>query len=83
VIGCHEPLSIFIDTHNTGKVDPQNIAVAIRERFTLSPGQMISHLNLKRPIFAKTSAYGHFGRTDPDFTWEKLDLVDYFKRLLK
>ena len=83
VIGCHEPLSIFIDTHNTGKVDPQKIAVAIRERFTLSPGQMISHLNLKRPIFAKTSAYGHFGRNDPDFTWEKLDLVDYFKRLLK
>ena len=83
VIGCHEPLSIFIDTHNTGKVDPQKIAVAIRERFTLSPGQMISHLNLKRPIFAKTSAYGHFGRNDPDFTWEKLDCVDYFKKLLK
>jgi len=83
VIGSREPLSIFINTHNTGKVDPQNIAVAIRERFSLSPGQMIKHLNLARPIFSKTSAYGHFGRNDPDFTWENLDCVDYFKKLLK
>ncbi len=83
VIGSREPLSIFINTHHTGKVDPQDIAVAIRERFSLSPGQMIKHLNLARPIFSKTSAYGHFGRNDPDFTWEKLDCVDYFKKLLK
>ena len=82
-IGSREPLSIFINTHNTGKVDPQNIVVAIRERFTLSPGQMIELLNLRRPIYAKTSAYGHFGRNDPDFTWEKLDLVDYFKKAVK
>ncbi len=83
VIGSREPLSIFINTHNTGKVDPQEIAVAIRERFSLSPGQMIEHLNLLRPIFSKTSAYGHFGRNEPEFTWERTDCVDYFKKLLK
>lgn len=83
VIGSREPLSLFIDTHGTGKADPQKVAVAIRERFNLSPGQMIEHLKMRRPIFAKTSSYGHFGRTDADFTWENLDLVDYFKRLLK
>ena len=77
------PLSLFIDTHNTGKVDAQKIAVAIRERFDLSPGKMIEHLKLRKPIYSKTSAYGHFGRKDPDFTWEALDCVDYFKRLLK
>lgn len=82
VIGSREPLSIFINTHNTSKVDPQDIAVAIRERFSLAPGQMIEHLKLRRPIFAKTSAYGHFGRNDPDFTWENLDVVDYFKKAL-
>ncbi|MFH1874824.1 MAG: methionine adenosyltransferase [Pseudomonadota bacterium] len=79
-IGSREPISIFIDTHNTSKVDVQKILVAVRERFDLSPGKMIDYLNLRRPIFAKTSAYGHFGRNDPDFTWEKLDLVDYFKK---
>ena len=82
-IGSREPLSVFIDTHNTGKVEPQKILVAIRERFSMAPGAMIDHLNLRRPIFAKTSAYGHFGRNDPDFTWEKLDLVDYFKKTCK
>lgn len=82
-IGSREPLSVFIDTHNTGKVDPQKMVVAIRERFSLSPGSMIEHLKLRRPIFSKTSAYGHFGRNDPDFTWEKLDLVDYFKGACK
>ena len=80
VIGSREPLSIFINTHNTGKVDPQKIVVAIRERFSLAPGKMIEFLDLRRPIFSKTSAYGHFGRTEPEFTWEKLDAVDYFKK---
>lgn len=82
VIGSREPLSIFINTHNTSNVDPQKIAVAIRERFSLAPGKMIEYLKLRRPIFSKTSAYGHFGRTDPDFTWEKLDAVDYFKKVV-
>jgi S-adenosylmethionine synthetase len=81
VIGGHGPLSLFIDMHGTGKVDGQKIAAAIRERFDLSPRTMIKHLDLRRPVFSKTSAYGHFGRDDAEFTWERLDLVDMFRKL--
>ncbi|VVC01631.1 S-adenosylmethionine synthase [uncultured archaeon] len=73
VIGVAEPVSIFIDTFGTGKIDNGKLVGLIRKNFRLKPGQIIKDLNLRRPIYEKTAAYGHFGRDDPDFTWEKTD----------
>lgn len=72
-IGVSEPTSINVDTFGTNKVDEDKISAAVRKVFDLTPGGIIKTLNLKRPIYAKTAAYGHFGREDPDFTWEKTD----------
>ena len=74
-IGVAEPVSINIDCFGTNKVPVDNIEDLVREFFPTTPGNIIRHLNLKRPIFKKTAAYGHFGREDPDFTWEKTDKV--------
>jgi len=73
VIGGTEPLSINVNTHGTSKLSEEEIVKIIPKVFDLSPGGIISHLNLLRPIYRKTAAYGHFGRNDPDFTWEKTD----------
>lgn len=67
-IGVVEPMSVFVDTYGTG--DDQLCVKIINANFDLRPGMFTKHLNLKRPIYQKTAAYGHFGRTDPDFTWE-------------
>ena len=75
-IGVARPLSIMVDTFGTGTVDDSVIERAIREVFDLRPAAIIRDLGLRRPIFEKTAAYGHFGRTDPDFTWEICDRVD-------
>jgi len=72
-IGVPEPVSILVDTHETGKIDEDKIAKLIRNNFNLTPKGIIDHLQLRRPIYKKTAAYGHFGKTDPDFTWEKTD----------
>ena len=72
-IGIPEPVSILVDTFETGKIDEAKIASLIRKNFTLTPKGIIDHLNLRRPIYKKTAAYGHFGKNDPDFTWEKTD----------
>ncbi len=72
-IGVADPVSIMVDTFGTGKVDGVKIVKAVRDIFQLTPQGIISSLNLRRPIFRKTAAYGHFGRNDPDFTWEKTD----------
>ncbi|MBN1293383.1 MAG: methionine adenosyltransferase [Candidatus Latescibacteria bacterium] len=82
-IGVAEPTSINVDTFNTGTVDDELIRNAVRDCFDFTPKGIIEHLNLRRPIYAKTSAYGHFGRNDPDFTWEKTDKVDELKKALK
>ena len=82
-IGVPEPTSISVDTFNTAKVDDSALCKAIRDCFELSPKGIIEMLNLRRPIYAKTAAYGHFGRNDPDFTWEKTDKVDELKKVLK
>ena len=71
VIGVAEPVSIFVDTFETEKVPKEKIEEIIRKNFRLKPGQIITDLKLRRPIYQKTAAYGHFGREDPDFTWEK------------
>jgi S-adenosylmethionine synthetase len=75
-IGVAEPVSLMIDTFGTGKIPPDRIAQCVRETFAFKPANMISHLKLLRPIFKKTACYGHFGRNDPDFTWERTDKVD-------
>ena len=72
-IGVAEPVSVRVDTLGTSKVDPAIISDLVRSHFKLTPKGIIESLNLRRPIYCKTAAYGHFGRTDPDFTWELTD----------
>ncbi len=79
-IGVPEPVSVLVETFGTGKRPSEEIVKIIRKNFDLTPKGMIETLNLRRPIFKKTAAYGHFGRTDPDFTWEKTDATKVFKK---
>jgi S-adenosylmethionine synthetase len=72
-IGVAEPVSVLIDTFGTGKLETAAIQKLIRAHFKLTPKAIIETLNLRRPIYCKTAAYGHFGRNDPDFTWEATD----------
>ncbi|MFW7433899.1 methionine adenosyltransferase [Vagococcus carniphilus] len=81
-IGVAQPVSISVETFGTGKVSEGRLIEAIRENFNLSPVGIIEMLNLRRPIYQKTAAYGHFGREDADFTWEKLDKVSALKTSL-
>jgi len=74
-IGIAEPTSVNIDTFGTNKVPEEKIIAAINKHFDMRPAAIIEHLKLKRPIYSKTAAYGHFGRDDPDFTWERTDKV--------
>jgi hypothetical protein len=82
-IGVARPLSIYIDTHGTGKVPEEKLEKAVAEAMDLTPRGIRKHLDLNKPIYARTSSYGHFGRT-PDneggFSWEKTDLADALKR---
>ena len=75
-IGVAHPLSILVDTKGTGTVSDRTIEAAVERVFDLRPGAIIRALDLRRPIFEKTAAYGHFGRKDPDFTWEATNRVD-------
>ena len=79
-IGVAEPMAVFVDTFGTGKVPDGEIARLVRKHFPLKPSDIIEHLKLKRPIYKKTAAYGHFGRHDPDFTWEKTDKAAVLKK---
>jgi S-adenosylmethionine synthetase len=72
-IGVADPVSVLVETFGTAKVDPEIIPDLIRAHFKLTPRGIIDSLNLRRPIYRKTAAYGHFGRNDPDFTWELKD----------
>ncbi|MGI9427976.1 MAG: methionine adenosyltransferase, partial [Bythopirellula sp.] len=74
-IGVSEPVSIYIDTEGTGKVGDAEICAAVKQIFPLSPAGIIEHLDLRRPIFRKTAAGGHFGRSESEFTWEKTDMA--------
>ena len=82
-IGVTEPISILVDTHGTGKVDESRIEAAVKKVFDFTPRGIIETLQLKRPIYSKTAAYGHFGRNDAGFTWERTDRVDELKNLVK
>jgi len=82
-IGLAEPVSVSIDTFGTERVDLSDIYDVVKSNFDLRPASIIKTLDLKRPIFKKTVNYGHFGREDEDFTWEKCDQVELFRKLLK
>jgi S-adenosylmethionine synthetase len=75
-IGVAEPVSLMVDTDGTGKVPEEKIVAAVREVFALTPRGIIDYLQLRRPIFKKTAAYGHFGRNEPEFTWERTNKAD-------
>jgi S-adenosylmethionine synthetase len=80
-IGVAHPISVFFDTFGTETVAPEKITKAIDETFDLRPAAIIRDLDLRRPIYENTAAYGHFGRSDKDFTWERTDRADELKRL--
>jgi S-adenosylmethionine synthetase len=78
-IGVAEPVSVLVHCFGTNKVCETKLSELVRKHFPLKPADILEQLNLRRPIFRKTASYGHFGREDPDFTWEKLDKVDALK----
>src|SRR5881409_4105152 len=78
-IGVAEPVSVMIDTRGTGRVDDSRIAEIAREHFKLTPRGIMEELDLRRPIYKKTAAFGHFGRTEPEFTWERTDKAAVLK----
>ncbi|HCY74940.1 MAG TPA: methionine adenosyltransferase [Ignavibacteriales bacterium] len=82
-IGVAKPISVYVDTKGTGVIPDSEISKMIQKEVDLTPKGIISRLKLRRPIYQKTSAYGHFGRNDKDFTWEYLDLVPVFKKYAK
>jgi S-adenosylmethionine synthetase len=79
-IGIAEPVSVMINTNGTSVISPDKIAEIVKEHFSLKPAGIIESLNLLRPIYKKTACYGHFGRMNPDFSWEKTDKVDVLKK---
>ena len=79
-IGVVDPVSVYVNTHGTGVIPDKEIAGMVIKEVDLTPRGIIKRLNLRRPIYKKTAAYGHFGRNDKDFTWEQLDLVPVFKK---
>jgi S-adenosylmethionine synthetase len=82
-IGVREPVSIHVDTRGTGRIPDSELDKAVSKEIDMTPGGIIRRLNLRRPIYRKTASYGHFGRNDKDFTWEKLDLVDKLLKAIK
>ncbi len=79
-IGVAKPVSVMIDTEGTAKISPDRIAEIVNELFDMRPRKIVERLDLQRPIYKKTAAYGHFGRVEPEFTWERLDMVDAIKK---
>ena len=81
-IGVAHPVSVLVDTYGTGKLSDEKLGQIVTECFDLRPGKIISRLNLRRPLYEQTAAYGHFGRTDIDLPWEHTDMVDTLKSYL-
>lgn len=79
-IGVAEPVSILVDTFGTGKIDESKISALVRKHFPVKPGEILKELDLRKPIYQKTAAYGHFGRKGNEFTWEKTDKVDVLRK---
>lgn len=82
-IGVAQPVSIFVDTYGTGKVSDEKLAAFIKKNIDLTPAGIIKRLDLRKPVYRNTAAYGHFGRNEKGFTWEKLDLKDKFVKAFK
>lgn len=82
-IGRAEPVSVYLDTQGSARVDEEKIVKAVRKTFPLTPRGIIQYLKLQRPIYFKTAAYGHFGRRDKDFTWEQTNKTEQLKKLIK
>lgn len=82
VIGVAEPLAIDVNTHGTGKLSEEKISQIVRKVFDLRPGMLIKNLGLRRPLYRQVAAYGHFGRTDLNLPWEKLDKVSQLRKFL-
>ena len=82
-IGIAHPISVFVNTFGTGKLSDEEILVLVQKNFDLRPKAIIDHLRLLRPIYRKTAVFGHFGRDDPDFTWERTDKAEELKKALK
>jgi len=72
-IGVADPVSVYVETYGTGRAPDSKIVELIRAHFKLTPRGIMEMLDLRRPIYRKTAAYGHFGRTEPEFTWERVD----------
>lgn len=79
-IGVAKPVSVMVDTHHTGKIPHDRVTKIVLDSFDLTPSGIIKHLNLRRPIYTKTACYGHFGRSEPEFTWEKIDFADRLRK---
>jgi S-adenosylmethionine synthetase len=79
-IGVSEPVSVHVDTEGTGEIPDSQIARLVRENFPLTPSGIIKHLDLRRPIYRKTASGGHFGRSEPEFTWERTDKAEVLRR---
>lgn len=80
VIGVPEPVSVYINTYGTGKIEDRKLEEIVKKIFDLTPKGIIEKLKLRRPIYKKTAAYGHFGRNDPDFTWEQTDMAEILRK---
>jgi len=83
VIGRAEPIHVSANTFGTGKIPESEIESAIHRVFPLKPAEIIRELDLLRPIYRKTAAYGHFGRTEPEFTWEKTDRIKQLQKAVR
>jgi S-adenosylmethionine synthetase len=79
-IGVVQPVSIYVNTFGTGIIPDKELSKVIKKEIDLSPRGIIKRLDLLKPIYKKTAAYGHFGRNEKEFTWEKLDLISLFKK---
>jgi S-adenosylmethionine synthetase len=82
-IGLALPISVFVNTFGTGKLPDEEILKIVKDNFDMRPKAIIEQLRLLRPIYRKTAVFGHFGRNDPDFCWEKTDKADALKKALK
>jgi S-adenosylmethionine synthetase len=79
-IGVARPVSVMIETFGTSQVDPDKLPALVQEVFDLRPAAIIERLDLRRPIYQQTAAYGHFGRSDRDFTWERTDQAEALQK---
>ena len=82
-IGVSEPVSVLVDSQGTGSVSDERLSEIVRELFDLRPGRIINHLNLRRPIYEQTAAYGPFGRSDVDLPWERLDMTEQLRERIR